>query len=227
MWNGLYEKLNNSDKEEFRRIVNVLLSRTFMIRDIYDAREGMIKINPEYGFVERNYELFTDYLFYSGWRIQKDSSYGVISLINEYEYNRVKLNKGTTLILYTLRLIFEEEREKISLRNEILTTTGQMVHKMITLGVVPRKPSDRDLADGLRQLAHHNIIEKLEGPWEKADTKLLILPSILFVITNEKISRIYETLENGENNGYNGVGTDNDSDGDSEDSRVIRGGDME
>ncbi len=222
MWKELYEKLNNSDREEFKRVVNLLLSRTFVIRDVYDSQEGIIRINPCYGFIERHYELLADYLYYSGWRLQKDSNYGVISLINEYEYNRVRLNKNTTLMLFTLRLIFEEEREKIALRNEILTTTGQMVHKMITLGVIAKKPSDRDLADGLRQLAHHNIIEKIEGPWEQADTKLLILPSVLFVITNEKISRIYETLENGENDDDNGS---SDYDNDSEDSRVIRGGD--
>jgi hypothetical protein len=221
MWNELYEKLNNSDKEEFRRLVNLLLSRNFVIRDVYDTKEGMMKISPEYRFIERNFELFVEYLGFAGWMLQKDGNYGVIALSNEYEYNRVRLDKNTTLILYTLRLIFEEEREKISLRNEILTTTGQMVHKMITLGIVSRKPSDKDLADGLRQLAYHNIIEKLDGPWEQADTKLLILPSILFVVTNEKISRMYETLENGDN----GTANVDDSD-DSEDNRVIRGDDL-
>ncbi len=221
MWNELYEKLSNSDKEEFRRIINLLLSRNFIIRDVYDSREGMMKISPEYRFVERNFELFTEYLHYAGWLLQKDGNYGVIALSNEYEYNRVRLDKNTTLILYTLRLIFEEEREKVSLRNEILTSTGQMVHKMITLGIVSRKPSDRDLADGLRQLAFHNIIEKVDGPWEQADTKLLILPSILFVVTNEKISRMYEALENGDNGETNG-----DDGSDDADNRVIRGDDV-
>ena len=92
---------------------------------------------------------------------------------------------------------------------------------MITLGIVSRKPSDRDLADGLRQLAFHNIIEKVDGPWEQADTKLLILPSILFVVTNEKISRMYEALENGDNGEKNG-----DDGSDDADNRVIRGDDV-
>ena len=71
MWNELYEKLSNSDKEEFRRIINLLLSRNFIIRDVYDSREGMMKISPEYRFVERNFELFTEYLHYAGWLLQK------------------------------------------------------------------------------------------------------------------------------------------------------------
>lgn len=194
MWVEEYEKLSNSEKEEFRRLLNLILSRTFIIRDVYDPKEGMMRVNPEYRFVERNFALFNEYLWFSGWALYKDSQYGVIALVNTYEYNRVRLDRNTTLILFILRLIFEEEREKVTLRKEVLTSTGQIVHKMLTLGLIKKKPSDRDLAEALRQLAYYNIIQKLEGRWEDPDNKLLILPSILFVVTNEKISRIYETL---------------------------------
>ncbi|MFO7154516.1 MAG: DUF4194 domain-containing protein [Caldicoprobacter oshimai] len=215
MWVEEYEKLSNSEKEEFRRLLNLILSRTFIIRDVYDPKEGMMRVNPEYRFVERNFALFNEYLWFSGWALYKDSQYGVIALVNTYEYNRVRLDRNTTLILFILRLIFEEEREKVTLRKEVLTSTGQIVHKMLTLGLIKKKPSDRDLAEALRQLAYYNIIQKLEGRWEDPDNKLLILPSILFVITNEKVSRIYETL-----------GDEEDSDQESEeteDQDIIRG----
>ena len=68
MWNELYEKLSNSDKEEFRRIINLLLSRNFIIR-MCTIQEGMMKISPEYRFVERI--LSTEYLHYAGWLLQK------------------------------------------------------------------------------------------------------------------------------------------------------------
>lgn len=204
MWNEQYEKLSNSEKEELRRLLNYMLSHTYVIRDIYDVKEGMMKINNDYRFVERNFELFESYLSFAGWLLQKDSNYGVISVSNIYEYNRIRLDRNSTLILYTIRLIFEEEREKVALRNEILTTTGQIVNKLITLGLLKKKPSDKDLNDALRLLSNYNIIQKVSGAWEEADAKLLILPSILFVVTNEKISRMYELLEAEENdiNGY-------------------------
>jgi len=204
MWVEEYEKLSNSEKEEFRRLLNLILSRTFIIRDVYDPKEGMMRVNPEYRFVERNFALFNEYLWFSGWALYKDSQYGVIALVNTYEYNRVRLDRNTTLILFILRLIFEEEREKVTLRKEVLTSTGQIVHKMLTLGLIKKKPSDRDLAEALRQLAYYNIIQKLEGRWEDPDNKLLILPSILFVVTNEKISRIYEALGDEEDSDQEG-----------------------
>jgi len=216
MWNELYQKLTNSEKEEVKRLLNLLLCRTFIIRDIYDLKEDMRKINFDYRFIERHFPLFLEYLNCAGWTLEKDSNYGVISLSNSYGYNRVRLNKNTTLILYILRLIFEEEREKVSLRNEVTTSTGEIVSKMINLGVINKKPSDRELIDSLRQLANHNIIGKFKGSWEDPNTGLIIYPSILFVVTNEKISRIYEMF------GAEETGEESDND-QVETEEIIRG----
>jgi len=199
MWIEAYEKLTNSEKEEFKRLANILLSKTFIVRDYYDSKEEMMKISPEYRFIERNFELFLDYLSYSGWDLRKDNQYGVISIENVYEYNRLKLDRFTTFILYIIRLIYEEEREHISLRNEVITTTGQIIHKMINLNLIKKKASDHDISDSLRLLSSHNLIQKISGPWENADTKILILPSVLFVVSNEKIGRIYELVESDKN----------------------------
>jgi len=190
MWTEAYEKLTSSEKEEFRRLANMLLTKTFIIRDYYDSKEEMMKISPEYRFIERNFELFSGYFFCSGWDLLKDNQYGVILVENVYEYNRLKLSRLTTFFLYIIRLIYEEEREHISLRNEVITTTGQIIHKMINLNLIKKKPSDHDISDSLRLLSNHNLIQKISGPWEKADTKILILPSVLFVVSNERISRI-------------------------------------
>lgn len=194
MWTEDFERLNNSEKEEFKRLANLLLSRTFITRDYYDSKESMMKVNPEYRFIERHFELFSSYFSYSGWAVLKDNQYGVISMENIYEYNRLKLDRFTTLMLYTIRLIFEQERERISLRNEIMTTTGQIIHKMITMNIFKKKPSDRDISESLRLLSNHNLIQKISGQWENADARIMILPSILFVLTNEKISRVFELL---------------------------------
>ena len=119
----------------------------------------------------------------------------MISLASSYEFNRIKLDKLTTLMLYVLRLIYEEEREKLSLSRDIFTTTGDLVHKMISLGVIKRKPANLSLRDSLRTLNRFRIVEKVDGPWENADTRLLILPAILFVVTNERISNMYQLID--------------------------------
>ena len=98
-------------------------------------------------------------------------------------------------MLYVLRLIYEEEREKLSLSRDIFTTTGDLVHKMLSLGVIKRKPANLTLRDSLRTLNRFRIVEKVDGPWENADTRLLILPTILFIVTNERISNMYQLID--------------------------------
>ncbi len=195
MFEQEFEKLNMADQEAFRRMVNWLLAHTYLLQGDYAFEDNMRRTNPDYLFVERNFELFQSYLEYAGFRLERDTNYGVISLASSYEFNRIKLDKLTTLMLYVLRLIYEEEREKLSLSRDIFTTTGDLVHKMISLGVIKRKPANLSLRDSLRTLNRFRIVEKVDGPWENADTRLLILPAILFVVTNERISNMYQLID--------------------------------
>ena len=195
MFEEAFEKLNLTEQEAFRRIVNWLLAHTYLLQGTYAFEDNMNRTNPDYLFVERNFELFQDYLEYAGFHLERDSNYGVIFLSSSYEFNRVKLDKATTLMLYVLRLIYEEEREKLSLSRDIFTTTGDLVDKMLSLGVIKRKPANLTLRDSLRTLNRFRIVEKVDGPWENADTRLLILPTILFIVTNERISNMYQLID--------------------------------
>jgi len=194
-WQEEYNKLNSSEREEFSRILNLLMAKTFILRDKYEDREKKTRISIEYRFIERNYDLFREYFKLGGWELQKDNNYGVISLFNIYGTNRARLDKITTLILYTLRLIYEEEREKLSLKREILTSTGDVIKKMINLGLLNKKPSDKDMISSFSLLKNFNIIDKIEGRFEDPETQIIIYPSILFIVTNDRISSIYEITE--------------------------------
>ena len=195
MFEQEFEKLNMADQEAFRRMFNWLLAHTYLLQGDYAFEDNMRRTDPDYLFVERNFELFQSYLEYAGFRLERDTNYGVISLASSYEFNRIKLDKLTTLMLYVLRLIYEEEREKLSLSRDIFTTTGDLVYKMLSLGVIKRKPANLTLRDSLRTLNRFRIVEKVDGPWENADTRLLILPTILFIVTNERISNMYQLID--------------------------------
>ena len=195
MFEEKFEKLNMTEQDSFKRIVNWMLAHTFLLQKNYVFDDSMKKTNPDYLFVERNLELFEEYLEYSGFRLERDSNYGVIFLSSSYEFNRVRLDKITTLMIYVLRVIYEEEREKLSLSKDIFTSTGNLIHKMLSLGVIKKKPANSMIKDSLRMLNRFRIIEKLEGSWEDAETKLLILPTILFIVTNERISNMYRLLD--------------------------------
>ena len=190
-----YNRLGTMDKENFSRIVNQLLAHTFLLVEDYDFSEGISKVNKDYLFVERNADLFQEYLNLAGFRLEKDSHYGVISLYSESDGNRVRFDKFTTILVYALRLIYEEEREKLTLTKEVMVTTGEIVQKLFTLGTVAKRPSNSVLHDAFRTLAKFRVIAKRDGAWEAPETRILILPTILFIVTNEQISNIARLLE--------------------------------
>ena len=197
MWQQNYERLNNAEKELFKKLVNLILAKSFFIRDYFDEKESRMRIHGDYKFMERHWELFTGYLSFGGWTLHKDNTYGVIHLISQYEYNRFQFNKFTTMILLTLRLIFEEKREEVSLRNEVVIQNHELVQKMTVLGVVEKKPAFKDLTEALKTLAGFNILGKLSGKWDSPEATLMILPSILFILANERISQLNELLVTG------------------------------
>ncbi|WP_318362055.1 DUF4194 domain-containing protein [uncultured Agathobaculum sp.] len=190
MFETAFEKLTMTDQERFRRIVNMLLAQTFLLQTDTSSEDTLRRTDPDYLFAERNFSLLADYLAYAGFTLEKNDDYGVIALHSAFDFNRRRLDKFTTQLLFTLRLIYDEEREKLSLSKEIFTTTGDITHKMMTLGVLTKKPANQQLHEALRTLAAFRLIAKTGGAWEDAETAIRILPSVLFVITGEQITSI-------------------------------------
>jgi len=195
MFEEKYEELNNSEKEEFKRLVNMLLGKTFIVNRVYDNRQEAFKYNLDYRFIDRNLELFRDYFSYSGFLVKKDSNYEVIYLENEFSYNRVKLDKSTTVFLYAIRLKFDEERETINLTQDTVVSVSDIVKTLMDVGAYDKKPTDSEIRNSLSKLISFNIIQKIDGPLDSPDTKIIILPSILFAVTNEKILSLSKMID--------------------------------
>lgn len=195
LWIEEFEKLSISEKNMFRKCVNSLLAKTFTISETYDEATGMMKSNPEYRFIDRNFDIINTYLSYAGWNLLKDRNLGVIHIESEYEYNRLHLNSITTMFIYTLRLLYDEERENLTLRSTIPVTTYDVVSRLMTFNTLKRKPSDKDLSDTFKILSRFNIIQKLSGDWAEPECKLIIFPSILMVLPNDSIGRIFASLQ--------------------------------
>ena len=206
MWSEDYEKLSAYEKEEFRRISNYLLSHTYMVRYIYDASEQMTLPNRDYQMATRLFSLLFDYFTVTGWRLEKDDNYGMMSLINIFDNNRLRIDRFTTLFLYTCRLIYEEEREHSNNFHIIKTDTQTVVEKMRTLGLLEKgKSTQKERIEAQRMLAHYNIIQKMEkSTWSAEGNQILILPSILMIVSNQGINDMMCQLEEMKNESTDG-----------------------
>lgn len=120
-----------------------------------------------------------------------------MSLINIYDHNRFRIDRFTTLFLYTCRLIYEEEREQASSFHTVKTDTQAIVEKMQMLGLLEKgKTTQKERMDAQRTLAHHNIIQKMDtSAWNSEGNQVLILPSILSIVSNQGINDMMAELE--------------------------------
>ena len=199
MFSEQFAQLSGSDQTRFAEIVNKILLKGFVVRDIFDSREKIIRVNPDFRFIERQFDLINDYLKFSGWVLNKDLILGVFYLVNTFEDNRLRIDRETSLVLFTLRLIYEDEKEEggSSSTQSIYMTTPSLIKMMVDHGITMpgKRLTGRLIGKSLRFLNNHNIISKVSGSYDEGNVSFYILPSIKYAIDNEKIVAMSNALD--------------------------------
>lgn len=196
MWLDEYEALNATDKNEFRRLCNGLLSRTYLLGNVYDDQKKMMDMNSDYRTARRLFPIMQQYFALSGWDLYNDADYNVIYVSNRFDSNRVRFNRFTTLFLYMLRIIYEENRERVELYRDVRTDTRTVTDKMNAFGLLTKgRPKQKEYMEAQKTLAAYQVITKVDGAWNLEGNKLLIYPTILFLLPNSEIDAMYRQLQ--------------------------------
>ena len=197
MFDERYEGLTSKEKDIFAHCVNNLMLKSFILRENYDRQSKIMKPNPDYSFVEKHIDLVRDYLAYSGWIVDKDSNLGVILIQNEFNENRIRMDFMTSLMIYALRYAYEIQREQNSMTQEVYFSSASLIQLMLEKSLLQdgKRPSATSLAASYRFLEAHNIITRISGDFRDRDLQFYILPSILYVIDNDRINAIFEQVE--------------------------------
>ena len=189
-YNNLYE----SEKEEFRRVTNYLLSKTFVVRDVYDRQAKKMITSSEFLFMEKYYDIFENYLSIAGWKLEKEPIQGIYWVENIYGQNKAKFDSFTTYILLALMITYEESAPITTLGNSVITTTYDVISKMQILGLITKKPSKEQFRIAFRRLEQFNVILRLNTSQDVELLKIMILPSIHHVIDYDKLKELCEYI---------------------------------
>ncbi len=197
MFEEKYLQLSNQEKEDFARVVNNLMLKSFILRENYDRHSKMMKSNRDYSFIERNIDMIREYLEFSGWTIEKDSRLGVVMINNEYKDNHIRIDFLTSIIVYGLRYAYELSKEKEEMTTEVYFTAAELLQILMEKGLIrqDKKPSAVAMASSYRFLENHNIISRVSGEFRDRGLTFYILPSILYVIDIERINVIFDQIE--------------------------------
>ena len=194
MWLEKYNEMSDSEKERFAKVACYLLNKNYLTRDLFEKNEKIAKINPDFRFAERFFDVLRDYFVVINFELKINNSYGFFYLENTHQYNKLRLDKLTTLILFALRSIFDEEKEKNSYGNVVYITMGGFIYKLLDMKIVNKKPTIKEIATSFRLLINQNVISKISGEVESSKSSYAILPTITHIVSNEKIDVMYSML---------------------------------
>lgn len=180
--------------EGFKSVCNQLLSRTYVVRTLYRPGEGRVN-NPDYTFLSTHFEEIQEYLAFLDWDLRKDDMNGYFYVLNTDEANRCNLNKKETAILLAIRMLYEENIERLGLAQDAICSVRDLLEKVVTdYAILPAKPNMDEVKRALTTLDNHSVIQRIEGKYNQGSCKFAILPTVLSVVSSEKLNAIVSVL---------------------------------
>lgn len=187
--------------EQFKQVCNQLLSRTFVVRTLYRADKGRVN-NPDYYFLSRHQTTVRDYLALLDWDLRADDFNGYFYVVNTDEANRCILNQKATAILLALRMIYEENQEQAGLAQDVLCTVHDLLEKVVTdYAIFSTRPNMEEVKRALTIFEQHNVLQRIDGRFSQTACKFAILPTILTVVSSERLEAVASMLRKEEDGG--------------------------
>lgn len=180
-----YERLTNVQKATFKDIANKLLASTFLARDKKDNKDN-------YYFVVSYKEVFDEFFAILGYDVKLDQGVGSIMLKSDQNTGFLKLRRDETIILLILRILYHERLKETSL-NENVVITVLDIHEKYNFLEIKKRINKTDLVSALRLFRRFNLIETI-GDITMSNTKVVIMPTILYAINTEEITEVYNTV---------------------------------
>lgn len=180
-----YERLTNVQKATFKDIANKLLASTFLARDKKDNKDN-------YYFVVSYKEVFDEFFAILGYEVKLDQGVGSIMLKSDQNTGFLKLRRDETIILLILRILYYERLKETSL-NENVVITVLDIHEKYNFLEIKKRINKTDLVSALRLFRRFNLIETI-GDITMSNTKVVIMPTILYAINTEEITEVYNTV---------------------------------
>ena len=188
------QQATSREREQFKSVCNQLLSRTYVVRTLYRPGKGRVN-NPDYTFLSRNFEAVQEYLGLLDWDLRHDDLNGYYYVVNTDEANRCNLNKKETAILLALRLLYEDNQDRLGLEQDAVCTVRDVLEKVVTdYAILPSKPNMAEVKRALTLLENHSIIQRIEGKFNQSSCKFAILPTILTAVSGEKLNAVVSAL---------------------------------
>lgn len=182
----LYPRLTESEKDNFSKIANKLLSVNYIcgFKD---------KDKNDYYFIDRHYELFECYLSLLDYEFAMNRGDKVVYIENIHKYNHLNLKKLQSVILLILKKVYFQKMQEITESDFITMTLGELHAEINATGIYEKRITQTDLRESIQVLTRYNICERI-GEFKNDDSRLIIYPTINYVLPLNKIDELYARM---------------------------------
>lgn len=199
-----FEKILGSvSKDKFRQYANKLLNECFMLKECADTKSC-------YYFILKEKDLFTSFFSLLGYDIVVNEEHGMIALNNSFGTGRIRLRLLDSIILLLLRLIYIEEKKKLSQTNQVIIYVDDLYERY--RGIKNERLKKTDLKTTLSLLKRYHIITNLDSDMGNPDTRIQIYPSVILALDIEELNRVYEEAKDKLKKYANGGESENNAD---------------
>jgi hypothetical protein len=199
----LFEGMIQKDQDEFRKIMNRLMSTGFILR-----RKEQTK--SDYYFILRHRSVFERYLDVLSYQIDINEEYGVIQLLNRENYNHLQLTMHESIILLILRILFDEKKRELSL-TDVVVNMGDIQEKYLSMQIRSEQIGKTVMGNALKKFRRYSLVELLDGNNIREESRVLIYDSIMMAVRVDDIKRVSELLERYRKDGKITEGEDNNT----------------
>lgn len=194
------EQLETREREEFSRIMNILLAENCVYQYARMKNFEKKERSLEYVFISEHWDCFEEYLSYAGWMLGKErTSYmGMIYIQNQREDCRCKyqINMLETQLLLILRNYYEEKMLELDASLTVRISLHELLRLLVDVfALVNTKPAGNVINAALMTLQRLNVIQKYRVGDEEY---IWVLPYITCVLSPEKIDEILNVIHEGE-----------------------------
>ena len=136
-----------------------------------------------------------EYLSLLDWDLRRDDLNGYFYVLNTDEANRCNLNKKETAILLALRMIYDENQERLGLEQDAICTVRDVLEKVVTdYAILPAKPNMDEVKRALTLMENHCVIQRIDGRFNQSSCKFAILPTVLAAVSSDKLNNVVSVL---------------------------------
>lgn len=175
--------LENVPKDKFKLTANKLLNECFIIKKNKD-------LAPYYNFILNYREYFNSLFDILGYDLIINEEQGIISINNTFGFGRIHLKKIESMLVLILRLLYIEERKKLSMTNDVIVIIDQVYDKYNMLKM-QNKLDKTTMRNAMSYFRRFHLIQNLDFDMSNPDTRIIIYPSILLAVSNLSLDEVY------------------------------------